>query len=214
MQEMTHLTDETLEAYCDGALDAGRQASVETHVFRCGRCRVELDEWRSLFSMLAALPRFAPSAEFADFVMAKVRIPEPWRVRAFALARRFVPKTTPAWAFTVALLAVPLLAIGTLAVWLFSRSYLTGYQLWVFATDQFAAGASSAASGAFSRVVQTDVTVWLVSTVTTFLDSVGLRGAGAMAAATGGVILVSIWVLYRFLFRTSNRGAGHVSFMF
>jgi len=214
MQEMTHLTDETLEAYCDGALDVGVQASVETHVFRCGRCRVELDEWRSLFTMLSALPRFAPSAEFADLVMASVRIPEPWRVRAAALVRRFVPGSTPGWAFAVALLAVPLLAIGTLAVWLLSRSYLTGYRLWVFATDQFAAGASNAASGAFSRIVQTDVTVWLVTNATAFLDSVGLRGAGAMAAASAGVILVSIWVLYRFLFRTSNRGTGHVLFMF
>jgi predicted anti-sigma-YlaC factor YlaD len=207
-----HPTDERLEAFCDGTLERSGKTVIEAHLVQCGRCRGEVEEWRSLFSVLAGLPVFAPAVGFADRVMAHVRIPEPWYARASQVFGRFLPRTTMGWAMAVALLAVPVLAVGTLAFWLLSRSYLTGYRLWVFATDQFAAGANQVAAGAFSRVVSTDVSVWLVRSITSFMESSGMRGLGAVAAVLACVIMVSIWVLYRNLFRNPNRGSSYVTF--
>jgi len=156
----------------------------------------------------------APTPGFANRVMARVAVRQAWYARSAGWVSRFVPKTTGGWVVAVALLAVPVLAVGTLAVWLLSRSYLTGYRLWVFATDQFAAGTNQVASGALSRIMQTDVAVWLVTSTTAFLESAGLRGMGIVAASLAAVIMVSIWVLYRNLFRTRNRGSTYVSFTF
>jgi hypothetical protein len=99
-------------------------------------------------------------------------------------------------------------------VWLLSRSYLTGYRLWVFATDQFAAGTNQVASGAVSRLLQTDIAVWLATTMTALLGSTGLRAMTWVAGGLSFAIVASIWVLYRNLFRTPNRGSTYVSFTF
>jgi hypothetical protein len=214
MQQTTHPTDDRLEAYCEGSLAASERAAIESHVFRCGRCRGEVEDWRALFTSLASLPHLAPSAGFADRVMAHVRIPEPWHSRASGLLGRVVPRSAPSWAFAVAMLAIPVLALGTLAVWLLSRSYLTAYRLWVFATDQFAHGANQAASGALTKVMQTDVMVWLVNEAGSFMGSAGMRGVGVLAAGGAAVILLCLWVLYRNVIRTPTRGTTYVSFMF
>jgi hypothetical protein len=183
-------------------------------VSRCIRCQSEVEDWRSLFVALSALPALAPSPGFASRVMAHVSVGQAWHARTAAALGRFVPRTTGGWMVAVAMLAVPALAAGTLLVWLLSRSYLTGYRLWVFATDQFAAGTNQVASGALERIMQTDVAVWLATTMTSFAESSGMRGMSYVAAGTGVVIIVSIWVLYRNLFRTPDRGSTHVSFTF
>jgi hypothetical protein len=214
MQQMTHPTDDRLEAYCDGSLAASEQAVIESHVFRCGRCRSEVEDWRSLFASLAALPHLAPRAGFADRVMVHVRLAEPWHARARKLLGRVAPTTAPAWALAFAILAVPVLALGTFAFWLLSRSYLTVYRLWVFATDQFADGANQAASGLLTRLVQTDVMVWLVNSAGAFMGSAGMRGVSVVAGGGAAVIVICAWVLYRNVVRTPTRGTTYVSFMF
>lgn len=213
-QETLHPNDERLEAFSDGSLAGNERAAIASHVGGCARCRSEVEDWQSLFSTLASLPSLAPSPGFASRVMARVAVRQAWHARTAGWVGRFVPRTTGGWVVAVALLAIPALAIGTLAVWLLSRSYLTGYRLWVFATDQFAAGTNQVASGALSRIMQTDIAVWTVQTITSFLESAGLRGMGIVAASLAAVIMVSIWVLYRNLFRTPNRGSTYVSFTF
>ncbi len=224
MQETTHPTDERLEAFSDGSLPRSERADIESHVHACGRCRAEIADWKALFASLSALPSFSPAPGFADRVMAHVHVPEPatggardWFRRAeqsFGWFGRLLPHTTPGWALAVALLSMPVLAIGTLAFWLLSRSYLTAYRLWVFSTDLFATGANQVASGTANRLVHTDVAVWLIRSVTSFLGSAGMRGAGVLAASVAAVLLVSAWVLYRNLFRTPNRGSTYVSYTF
>lgn len=210
-----HPTDQRLEAFCDGTLPRGERTGVESHLGVCSRCRGEVDEWRSLFISLASLPHLAPPPGFALSVMAHVAIPRPWHVRAGALAARFVPQSTPGWAFAVLMLAIPALAAGSLAFWLLSKSYLTAAGLWAFATDRFAMGANRVVSGVVSAAIETDVLVWLVQSIGTFLDAAGLRGLGAVAAGGAGLTLLSIWVLYRNLSRTtSSRGTAHVTFSF
>jgi len=213
-QDTMHPKDERLEAYSAGVMAGADQAAVESHVIQCARCRSEVEDWRSLFATLAGLPVLAPSAGFADRVMANVRIRHAWHARAGNWIGRFVPQTTGGWMVAVALLSIPVLAVGSMAFWLLSRSYLTGYRLWVFATDQFATGTNQVASDLLTRLMQTDVAVWVATSMTSFVETAGLRGMSVMAAGLAGVIMVSIWVLYRNLFRTPNRGSTYVSYTF
>ena len=213
-QETQHPQDERLEAYSDGSLPGNERAVIGSHVRKCIRCQGEVDDWRALFTSLAALPLLSPSPGFANRVMAHVSVQQAWHARTAAALARFVPRTTGGLFVAVAMLAIPALAAGTLMVWLLSRSYLTGYRLWVFATDQFAAGTNQVASGAVSRLLQTDIAVWLATTMTALLGSTGLRAMTWVAGGLSFAIVASIWVLYRNLFRTPNRGSTYVSFTF
>ena len=66
-----HLTTEELELWAQGLLSAARTM----HLTECTLCHAEADRERTLFLSLSRLPRFAPSAEFADRVMKQVRLP-------------------------------------------------------------------------------------------------------------------------------------------
>lgn len=66
-----HLTAEELELWAQGLLPAGRTM----HLTECSLCHAEAGRERALFLQLAQLPRFAPTAGFADRVMTQVRIP-------------------------------------------------------------------------------------------------------------------------------------------
>ena len=70
---VTHLTPDEIELWAQGLLGAARAI----HVTECPKCLATADHERKLILELAQLPRFAPSAEFADRVMARVRIPTP-----------------------------------------------------------------------------------------------------------------------------------------
>ena len=72
-----HLSAEILQAFLEGDLPGGEDASVEEHLGSCARCSSELEVWRSLFSELSSLPSVRPHEGFQDRVMADVRIPGP-----------------------------------------------------------------------------------------------------------------------------------------
>ena len=209
-----HPNDQNLEAFCEGTLPAAERVGLESHLVGCPRCQAEVEDWRSLFIALRALPHFAPAPGFAGRVMAHVRIPRPWHTRAGALVTRLMPRTTPGWAFAVSMLAIPMLMAGSLALWLLSRDYLTAAGLWAFALDSFVATAGRWSAGAIALVLQTDIMAWLVRSVATFLEAAGLRGLGTVAAGAALLTLVSIWVLYRNLFRTPTRGSTYVTYSF
>jgi len=57
-----HPTDERLEAFSDGTLAKRDRTVVAAHIVQCGRCRSEVEDWRSMFTMLSAMPMFAPPA--------------------------------------------------------------------------------------------------------------------------------------------------------
>jgi len=211
---MTHPTGDRLEAYSDGSLTEADRVAVASHVAHCSHCRAGVEDRRAVLAALSALPRFAPRAGFADRVMARVRIPEPWHARAGALLTRVMPRTTPGWAFAAAVLSVPMLFVGGFAAWLLSKSYVTAHGLWVYATDRFADGANQVTTGAVSSALQSDVAAWLVAALTRLFDSAGSRGVGAIAIAGGLVVMLSAWILYRYLFRSPARSTTHVTYSF
>jgi hypothetical protein len=189
-------------------------SAVRSHLIGCPRCEAEVDEWRSMFAALATLPRFAPAVGFVNRVMAGVRVPRPWQARASDMLVHVLPKTTRGWAATAALLALPILAGGTVMAWLLSRSYITTHGLWVFATDRFAATASKLAGGVVTNMMETDVAALLVTSIGGFFGTAGVRGVGVLAGAGAILTMLSIWILYRFLFRTPHRDSTYVTYSF
>ncbi len=211
---MMHPTDQRLEAFCEGTLPDRERPGLESHLVGCPRCQSEVDDWRALFTALASLPHLAPAPGFASRVMAHVRIPRPWHEQAGALVRRLVPRTTPGWAFAVAILAIPALLATSLAFWLLSRDYLSAAGLWAFALDSFLATVGQWLAAAVGLVLQTDIMAWVVRSATAFLDAAGLRGLGTVAAGAALLTLLSVWVLYRNLVRTPTRGSSYVTYSF
>ena len=65
-----HLTPHETELWAEGLLPAARAL----HLATCPACLATAERERKLFVQLAQLERFAPSAGFADRVMARVRI--------------------------------------------------------------------------------------------------------------------------------------------
>lgn len=217
MTEQQHPAADRLEAYVEGRLDEADRAIVESHLVSCGHCRHEVDEWLALFAALSDLPDLEPSAEFADRVMARVRITprRVWRkqlVQAGALAARVLPKTTAGWGFATALLALPLVLGGALLLWLDSKSFLTPETTLAFLMTQAVDGARALAAGALSTLMQTDIVAWAVEYASAFLETAGMTGVGALLAGAGAITVLSIWVLYRNVFRTPSRDSDYALF--
>ena len=68
-----HLTTDEIELWAQGILGAARAL----HLADCSLCRETADRERKVILALVQLPGFAPSAGFADRVMAKVKVPTP-----------------------------------------------------------------------------------------------------------------------------------------
>jgi hypothetical protein len=68
-----HLTTDEIELWAQGLLPASRAI----HLADCSLCHVEADRERKVILELVQLPKFAPSAGFADRVMAQVKVPTP-----------------------------------------------------------------------------------------------------------------------------------------
>ncbi len=68
-----HLTADEIELWAQGLLPT----APALHLARCSTCLNTAERERKLLRELTRLPRFAPSPEFADKVMAQVRIPTP-----------------------------------------------------------------------------------------------------------------------------------------
>lgn len=207
-----HPTTDSLEAFAEGTLAATEREVVASHLMGCPRCDADVEDWRAIFHALTTLPRFAPALGFGNRVMAHVRIPEPWHSRASVWIDRLLPKSAFGWAAALAVLALPFIAGGSLLVWLLSKSYVTAHGLWVFATDRFAAAATRLAGGAMTTVIESDVATWIATNTTAVFGAAGIRGVGALAAGGAILTMLSIWVLYKNLIRTPNRGSTHVMF--
>lgn len=74
-----HLTTEEIELWAQGLLPA----TGALHLADCSLCRAEADRERKVILELVQLPHFAPTAGFADRVMAQVKVPTPsdsWKI--------------------------------------------------------------------------------------------------------------------------------------
>jgi hypothetical protein len=219
MTRLQHLQGDELQTFVEGGVPEGDRAMIESHLVACLRCRSEAEEWRSLFTALSSMPQFDPMIGFADRVLAGLHSSHatsasPWYVRAGQLAGRIAPRTTKGWALAAAFLALPVVSGGLFLAWLMSHAYVTPRTLLAFGTDRGAHALEGLGSGAISWLLKTDVIAWTVNMSGQVVHQVGMSGVGALLAGAAFATCISIWVLYRNLFRSPSREASYVSFSF
>lgn len=118
-----HLLPEEFDLLLDGEAGFGLQP-LKAHVRECADCRAELEAAREIVQELEHMPHFAPSALFADRVMAQVQVFEPWHVAARDTARRWLPQSRPLQVLTGAMVASAALVLSISTFWLLGRADL------------------------------------------------------------------------------------------
>lgn len=215
---LNHPAPEKLQGYAENSLDAAEHAVLASHAVNCPACQREVEEWRSLFSVLSMLPQLEPPKHFADLVMASVKLPDPWYLKAAARVktemRLWLPKTTRGWTFATATLGVPFFVFGALFAWLLSHPFVTPQSVATFAADKGFKAMEAQASGTFAALLQSDVGLWVARLLET-LRTAGLGTIGAFAAGIAVGIGVSAWVLYTNLRTGKTRAKNdYVSYCF
>ncbi len=208
---MLHPASEEVEAYVAGSLAEADRAVLESHLVGCEQCAAEIEEWRALFSGLAALPHLEPAPGFVDRVMASVHVHQPWQARVAALLRRLAPTTTGGWFLVTALLALPGLTMGGALTWLLSRPWLSLEELWIFFTFRAEALLLAVARRAGAMIIESQTTLRVVDGVKQLLTWIGAPGIGAAVVIGAALITLSVWTLYQNLFRHSKRGGSHAT---
>lgn len=87
-----HLTPDDIERLLDGEEGVAR-APMADHVAGCPDCRHALADARQLVMALESLGDLAPSASFADRVMAEVHVFEPWHAALGRTVSPWIPTT-------------------------------------------------------------------------------------------------------------------------
>lgn len=119
-----HLLSNEIDLLLDGEAGFG-VAPLRAHVDACADCRARLDEARLVADALERLPHLAPRTGFADRVLSRVHIVEPWHVAALNSARRFVPESRPLRAVALATAGLTSVVISASAVWIALSANLT-----------------------------------------------------------------------------------------
>lgn len=219
MSETQHPSADRLEAFVEGTLQAGDRVVLESHLLSCPACQTQVEEWRGLFSALASLPQFEPSLGFANRVMEQVRVApraawQEWAERANALVTRIAPKTNYGWSLAVAFFALPIILGGSAIAWLISNSYISPDALLGYTRESLVQGLQGIGSTALGFVMQSDIAAWVVANVSAVVTTAGVTGLGAMFAGAGTMTVLSIWVLYRNLFRSPSRESDYALYSF
>ena len=115
-----HLHPNEIDLLLDG--DAGfGLAPLKAHVRRCPDCAAQVEDARRLVQLLDELPHFAPAPFFADRVMARVQVFEPWHVTLRDSVRRWMPQTRPMQALAGAAAATVFAMVSVAAIALLGR---------------------------------------------------------------------------------------------
>ena len=143
---IAHLSEWTLEQLAEDLLSGYEHQSAMAHLEGCPRCAAEVDSYRTLFSALAGLPRFAPSPDFSDAVISRVRIgPQP--SPALERLRRWLPVTRRGWTILAGAMIAPALPVLWLVVWLLSQPMVSPAALLQWGS-RWGTDATNAVSGA------------------------------------------------------------------
>ena len=115
-----HLLPNEIDLLLDGDVGFG-VAPLRTHVASCDLCAAELEEARAVVEALDHLPHFSPSPLFADRVMARTQVFQPWHVAALDTARKAVPRSAPARVLVGIAASTTALILTTLTVFFVTR---------------------------------------------------------------------------------------------
>jgi hypothetical protein len=190
-----HLPAETLEQLAEGSLSPAESADARQHVEACNRCSVELEAFQGLFAVLGELPRFAPSAVFADGVMARVQL-APQESRVMALLRRLVPTTRRGWAFISVAVTAPVMPILALVFWLITQPLISPATVTQWALLRTQSTAQTMLAWIVDGTMSSGLLSWADTSYATLQAVPGSALGGALAVLAIAIPL-SAWTLVR-----------------
>lgn len=177
-----HLTPDDLDAWLTGAL----ASAAQDHLTQCPACRDRAETEREIVALLGALPLMSPTAGFADRVMARVTVPQPFAVRSLRSvgARVFATRRTTALAAGLLVLVVGSMA-GSIVWTLGHRETLAAFGGWL--VTQAGQAAWLGIRGVASNFIEQPWFAGLKSLAAS-PSRLGLASALAMVAYLGGVL--------------------------
>ncbi len=212
--ESGHVDGTVAQDLVDGLLPGRQAARVRRHIERCGSCADQVEGFARIVSGLADLPRFQPSAAFADQVMARVdlapqvapeRVTEPrgW----VAAVRRLVPRTRRAWAALSGAAVTPVATVGLVLYAVFSHPTLTVESLLSYVSWQIADLAAMGWGAMVGLMAQGVAAVGL-------RDLLGAAASAPMAIAGASVlysvlVVMALRVLYKNLVTARSVDIGN-----
>ncbi|HEU5171529.1 MAG TPA: hypothetical protein VFU46_13365 [Gemmatimonadales bacterium] len=123
-----HLTPDDLDVWLAG----GVAPAMERHIEECPECLALVRSERALAERLAALPLFAPQGDFAERVMAAVRVPDPFAIRSLRTARRRLLATRKSVVIAASLAVIVVGSMAASVVWtLANRDTLLALGSWL-----------------------------------------------------------------------------------
>ena len=203
-----HLPDWTLDLLAEDALSHTERSHAEAHLRSCARCKAELDAARAVIAELDALPRFEPSAAFADAVMSRVAIaPAVAPAMAPARSRRWLPKTRRGWMMAGLGLLAPLGPLAALLAWVLSNPAVTPGGL-LGATGEWVRDTFWSGLAWVTEAVIRSPAFDAVADVVYSALSMSSTSAGALLLVMAIAIPASGWTLVKLL-RTPTGGFTH-----
>ena len=116
-----HLLPEEIDLLLDGEEGFG-VSPLKSHLARCAGCRAEFEAQREVVLALESLPHLAPSPMFAERVMQKVEIFEPWHVAWRDTLRSWFPRSQMGRSLVFGAGGVMAVTMTLLTVWLAQRA--------------------------------------------------------------------------------------------
>jgi len=115
-----HLLPSEYDILLDG--DAGFGLTpLKAHLRDCEECRAELAERRELLAVLEELPHHSPAPYFADRVMKRVHVFEPWHVTLRDSLLALIPTSGPARAIAAVAAGMVTIVVTLLGVIAFTH---------------------------------------------------------------------------------------------
>jgi hypothetical protein len=178
----SHLSPEQIDAWLAGTPDAATQR----HVPQCQLCLEQLRADKEIAEAIATLPLWSPTSNFADRVMASVRVPDPFAFRSLQATRRRLLATPRSMAFAA---SVGFLLLGSMIA---SITWTLGHQATLASLGTWLVAQSGQAMwlgvrGIASNVIEQPWYAW----VSGFLGNPGrlaLVSALASLAYLGGLL--------------------------
>ena len=132
-----HFSSDDFDAWMSDAPSAEARA----HLDACPECRERAEAEREIVAMVSALPLVSPAEGFADRVMQRVAMPDPFSLRSMAGIRRrlFATRRTAALAATLAMVVAGSMAasiawslshqqtIAAMGTWLMGQAWQAGW---------------------------------------------------------------------------------------
>lgn len=173
-----HLLPEEIDLLLDDEEGFG-VAPLRAHLDQCQECQARYDGLAVVVTRLEALPLLTPAPRFADRVMTRVEVFEPWHVALGDSVRRLIPTSSSGRVVVGALGGVMAVTMTLLAVWIGQRADAV-----LFLANL---AAERTREGVASLAVEATLALFGAPTATALQ-----QGGMAALAGAAGVLVVSV----------------------